>query len=342
MTGTWRAVPQLVTVLLTVLGVVLIGVALRDVIHELFHPEEHGSISRTVSNTVWRAVRTIAHQRRSVLRHAGTAILVAVALTWTALVTLGWALVYAPRLPYAFHVSDGVPPNEAHGLATALYISLAALTSLGTPDLSPSTPFMRGAAATETFVGLVLITAWITWVLSIHPVLAERRAFSSHVMLARRAMSSARETVRELPPVPLAELLRSFTERLLRIDAEVGQTRVAYYFQNQSEEAALPKQLSWLLDLSREAEKSESLDVAHHGRMLHLAIDHLLDALGREFLQLEDARPEDVLQALADDHLLDLNGKTRDRAQSDEASAGSAAAPFPSHAPPRSRSHAPR
>lgn len=308
------------TALWTAVAVVLILFTGRDVVHELFHPEAHGSISRAVARFVWRLARAAGKKRRSVIHHAGPMILISVAVTWTALLAVGWALLYYPRLDSAYRGPEGHHPPGAATFFTALYVSLSMMTDLGSPEFVPQPGPMRFVAMLEAFTGPILITAWITWVLSIYPVLAERRSFSREVALLRRVEPSAVATVSNLTSVVLAEQLRSLADKLLRIQSDLGQSRVTYYFQNPSREASLSWQLPWVLELARAAERL-GMDpaVRHHGRLLALTTEAIVAEIGEQFLSLKGAPPEEILRALAEDHLLDQPGRHETEASEREA-----------------------
>jgi hypothetical protein len=296
----------------TVLGVLLVVAALRDVVHELFNPESSGSISRGVIRVVWRVVRAVGRWHRGAIYRAGPLVLISVAAVWTGMTVLGWALVYWPRLPAEFHVNATLPPSAGHGFVTALYLSLATLTTLGSNDVTPLSDGVRLAAALESLVGVVLITAWITWVLSIYPVLAERRTFEREVDLLRRARPSPEDAVREKPPEAIADLLLSLTEQVLRTGSELSQSRVSYYFQNRAPELSLAWQLPYVLALARAAEASGVAPaIQHNGALLRSAVEEMLGELGAEFLDLRRAPPDRVLAALAEDHLLRPTDRAR-------------------------------
>jgi hypothetical protein len=286
-------------------AVVLILFTGRDVVHELFHPEAHGSISRGVARVVWRLLRAAAKKRKRILLHAGPVILISVAVTWTALLAVGWALLYYPRMDSAYRSPEGPHEPGARSFFNALYISLAMMTDIGSPEFVPQPGPMRFVAMLEAFTGPILITAWITWVLSIYPVLAERRSFSREVALLRRVEPSAVATVSRLTSTVLAEQLRSLADKLLRIHADLGQSRVTYYFQNPSRDVALAWQLPWVLELGRAAERlGVEPAVRHHGRLLVLTTEAIVAEIGEQFLSLPGAPPDEVLRALAEDHLL--------------------------------------
>jgi hypothetical protein len=290
----------------TAVGVAVVLVMLRDVMHELLDPEDSGSLSWAVMHGTWRLVRAVGRHRPRLVHHGGALVLLSVAATWTGLLAVGFALVYWPRLPAGFDVTGNVPPEGTRGLATALYLSLSAMTTLNATAFAPLTTGLRFAVALESLVGMVLITAWITWVLSVYPVLAQRRAFAREVELLRRTHPRPAQAAADAPPEAVLGILRSLTEQVLRVASELGQARVMYYFQNPAPELALANQLPYVLDLARAVEERSDLApaIGHHGALLRTAVETLLGDLGTQFLGLRDAPPERVLAALAEDHRL--------------------------------------
>jgi hypothetical protein len=183
----------------TLVGVMPILVVLRDVVHELFDPEDAGSLARATMHGAWLVLRRFGRRRRGVIYRAGALVLLSVAVMWTGLLTLGFALVYWPGLPEGFHASPGLPAWAARGPGTALYVSLASLTTLSSSDVLPLTDALRYAVTLQSLLGVALITAWITWVLSIYPVLAQRRAFAREVALLRETHPPRRAFSRRCP-----------------------------------------------------------------------------------------------------------------------------------------------
>jgi hypothetical protein len=291
--------------MLTLVGVAMIVVALRDVVHELFHPERSGSLSRGLMRLVWAAARVAGRRYRRAIHHAGPVMLIAVGAAWAVLLAVGTALIYLPRLPGSFSASPALPPSATKGFMTALYISLGMLTSAGTSDMTPRTPLMRMVAVTEPVFGLVLITAWITWVLSIYPVIAQRRAFTRRVNLIRRSQPRPTALPEETPRDAVATLLESLSGDVARITSQLAQGRVTYYFQHDSPDLSLASTLRYVLDLARAAESraGEPL-LRHYGMALRLAVEALLAEIGEQFLAMKGAEPRAIIAALARDQLL--------------------------------------
>jgi uncharacterized membrane protein len=293
------------TAALTLVGIALILVAGRDAMHELFHPEITGSISRLICHHLWRLIRALARGKRSVTLHAGPILLVGVAAAWTILAVFGWAFIYWPRLPHDFAVSPGVPPSATEGFGSALYVSLSSVTTLSAGNLSPTSMVARVSVAIEAFVGPAILTAWVTWVLSIFPVLANRRAFALEVLLLQRTYGTVDRVVHDSPPESVSELLRSLTEQILCISAELRQASVSYYFQSENTDASLMQKLPYLLDLAAEArEHGDAPAVKRHGAMLERATEDFLAYIGDRFLDQHNAPTREIVDALLEDHLI--------------------------------------
>jgi hypothetical protein len=254
---------------------------------------------------VWSVVRVVARHRRSAIFHAGPLILVSVITVWVVLLVFGFALIYAPRLPGDFRSNPALQVSESQGPLTALYVSMASFTTLSANDLTPRTPGMRFIVTLESFVGPVIFTAWITWVLGVYPVLAERRSFTRQTDGLRRARPEPGQLIDDTPPEAVAELLRSLTEQTLSVGAHLQQASVSYYFQNEAKESALAMQLPYLLALGRLAEARGPMPaIRHHGTMLRVGVEQLLKDMGEQYIGLHDAPAEQVISAIAKDHLL--------------------------------------
>lgn len=290
---------------LTIVGLVMVFATLRDIMHELFDPEDVGSMSRPLMRAVWRLIRVWARRRRAAVYHAGHIILIAVAAFWTILLTVGWALVYWPYLPRDFDIASAIPWTARSGFDTALYFSLTSLTTLGSSDIAPLHAALRFASALESLLGVAMITAWITWILSIYPVLSRRRAFEREVYQLQEVHPDVASAIRDTPQDSVAALLQSLTEQVLRVGSDLSQSRVTYYFQNRKPKISLGVQLPYVLALARTAESSAAAPaVQHRGMLLRRAVESTLGDIAEEFLDIRDGSPEEVLQALARDHML--------------------------------------
>lgn len=286
-------------------GAALIVAGLRDLVHVLFHPAGSGILSRGIMRALWRVLRRIAARRPRVLAIAGPAIFLSVVTTWTALLALGWAFVFWPFLPHGFRFASGLDAAAGGGFEDALYVSLVSLATLGFGDVTPTLPWLRVAATLEAGVGFVLLTAGISWILSLYPVLRRRRAFAHDLALARAAHEHHDVAPDALPSSEAGALLSRWTERLTAIRADLVQSPISYYFHDPSDDASLPALLPYarvIAAASQGAERPPS--VRFHGARLERAVGDYLQEIGASFLPTRQ-RPGDDAQALLEGYAAD-------------------------------------
>lgn len=282
-------------VLAVLAGAALIFAALRDIFHELFHPAGRGSMSGALVRVVWRLFRRAARLRPGALALAGPAALVAVIAGWAALLAVGWALVYWPFLPDGFLFATGLDPSTQGGFLDALYLSLVTFTTLGYGDIAPTEGLLRLLAPLETLVGFGLLTASITWVLSIYPALSRRRTLAHEILLLRDA-----EPETEAAGALVGELV----SRLTAVRSDFLQYPIIYYFHSTDEKESLARALPYLTRLAEEIGDSDApAEVRLRSAVLRAAIDDLAETLGANFLSLPSAPTETTFAAYTRDHL---------------------------------------
>jgi hypothetical protein len=291
-----------VDIVWTLLGVALIVLALRDIFDVLFHPLGRGMIAR-------RVVRGIAALARHKPRRSGTLGLlagpigyIAVITTWAVLLTVGWALVFWPQLPQGFHFDSGIDPAKHSGLPDALYVSLVNLTSLGYGDISPSASLLRILGPVETLFGLGLLTASISWLLSIYGAISRRDSLAHEVALAKQAEESLGEKLADSDPALLETLLANYAEQLIRIRRDLIHFPIVHYFRTEDEERALAGLLPFLDSLADEAgEEDRPHSLRVRAEILHLAIDDFAETLRRR-LRIAGENTDETLRDYQSDH----------------------------------------
>jgi voltage-gated potassium channel Kch len=253
-----------VDIVWTLLGVALIVLALRDIFDVLFHPLGRGMIARRVVQGIAVLARR-RHGRGGTLGLlAGPIGYIAVITTWAALLTVGWALVFWPQLPQGFHFDPGLDPAGHSGFPDALYVSLVNLTSLGYGDISPSASLLRLLGPGETLFGLGLLTASISWLLSIYGAISRRDSLAHEVALAKQAEESLGEKLADSDPELLETLLASYSEQLIRIRRDLIHFPIVHYFRTEDDEPARAGLLPFrgsLADAAGEEDRPPSLRV---------------------------------------------------------------------------------
>jgi hypothetical protein len=291
-----------VDVVWTVLGVVLIALALRDIFDVLFHPLGRGMIARRVVRSIAALLRRAPGGGGSLGLLAGPLSYIAVVGTWAALLVLGWALVFLPQLPQGFHFDPGLDPAQHSGFLDAVYVSLVNLTSLGYGDISPAASGLRLLGPIETMFGLGLLTASISWLLSIYGAISRRDSLAHEVHLAREAEEGLGEKLADADPALLESLLAGFAEQLIRTRRDLIHFPIVHYFRTEDEERALAGLLPFLGDLAAEAgEEGRPHSLRVRAEILRLAIEDFAETL-RWRLLMPGESTDETLRHYQSDH----------------------------------------
>jgi hypothetical protein len=289
------------TALSTVAGAALILVALRDVFDVLFNESGRAVLAHGVTRGVRRAFRTVAKRRRALFSMAGPFALLAVVATWALLLIVGWALVFLPHMPDGFTLSSGV--DQTHPLIDSLYTSMVTLATVGFGDITPDAPLLRILTPLEALLGFGLLTASISWLLSIYPVLNRRRslAYETHLLLDSEEAIGTQVT--DLEPASGESIYSELTTRLVSVERDMATFPIAYYFATADHRFSLPAVMPGLLELARRgAHESQPAAVRLRATMLLEAIDDLAHAL-RPFHGGGDGSTDDLIAAYRRDHL---------------------------------------
>ena len=287
---------------LTIAGLALVAVVLRDVFHSLFHPAGTGALSRLIMRLVWALGRRAARWWSGARAIAGPLSVVLTLVVWAALLGVGWALVYWPRLPADVRLASALSPAATSGFGDALYLSFVSLTTLGYGDITPTSAILRVATAAEAVIGFALLTAGITWIAMIQPVLQQRRALALQCDLHQRADERSGVALPDLEPGAASRALDVLAAQVTMAHAGLTQTSVAYYFHDAGDLATLPDALPWLLSLADRGRSAPDARLRHSGAALRAALDEYATLLRDNFLP--DA-PDDtpaILARYASDH----------------------------------------
>jgi hypothetical protein len=291
-----------VDVVWTLLGVVLIALALRDIFDVLFHPLGRGTITRRVVGAIAALARRSPGPSGTLGLLAGPIGYIAVVGTWAALLAVGWALVFWPQLPQGFNFNPQLDPAAHSGFLDALYVSLVNLTSLGYGDISPASPLLRILGPVETLFGLGLLTASISWLISIYGAISRRDSLAHEVHLAKEAEERLGEKLAEADPELLEGLLASFAEQLVRARRDLIHFPIVHYFRTEDEERALAGLLPFLGSLVDEAgEENRPHSLRVRAEILRLAIDDFAETLRRR-LKIPGATTAETLHHYQSDH----------------------------------------
>lgn len=283
-------------VVLTIIGIVVILFGLMDMFHTLLHPSGQGRLSGLVLSTAWGFSKMIGHRLGSAL---GPAAMVTVILLWVALQGLGWALIYYPHIPGGFMYSPGVDPADYPDFTEALYVSFVTLSTLGYGDVVATDPWIRLISPLEALTGFALLTAALTWFTQIYPPLSRRRALALKLKgLADVGYASA---ISETDATTVSRVLDTLAAEVVKVRLDFTQHAEAFYFQEQSPDLSLSRQLPYALRLRDAALERQEAAVQLSARQLSLALDQLGSGLREGFLHTGE-NLEEIIDAYATDH----------------------------------------
>jgi hypothetical protein len=288
------------TVLLTALGVLLVALVLRDVFDTLFHESGRAALSTVVMHTVWRTFRRVGGRRRLAL--AGPTSIIAVVASWAALLIVGWALILMPHMPGAFTLTG---PRSGR-VAESLYLSLTTLTTVGFGDIAPAEGWLRIVAPLEALIGFALLTASVSWLLSIYPLLSRRRSLAYEIHLLTEAESETDTSLTTMEPWAAESVYSELMTRLVSVERDLVTFPVAYYFTEPDSRFALPASMPSLLRLA-EAGCGEEVPapVRLRATMLRDAIGDFARTIATRFHGSASERTEALLDDYARDHLVE-------------------------------------
>lgn len=164
----------------TIFGLFVIGLTAVDVFFTVFYPRTGKSVlSLRICQSVWTLFRFISRlagiRNKAILSYCGPCLLIIIVSVWVWAFTVGFALLFWPALGSGIQASQGTTPTD---FATALYYSGFTLTTLGVGDLVPKSGVWRLVSITEAAVGFSVITASLTYLMSVYNALTRRNTFA--------------------------------------------------------------------------------------------------------------------------------------------------------------------
>jgi hypothetical protein len=295
MLGKWLA---------TVAGAALIVVTLRDLFHSILRPAGEGGLSRAIMRGGWWLLRW-RRKRQSGLAFGGPFLILMVLASWTVLLLVGWALLYWPRLS-DFHPTSGLPGPAAHGFGTALYVSAVTLSTCGLGDLAPVGATVRTMLPLEALVGFGLVTAALSWLLELYPVIASKRALARQVSLLSELEERHGRPLWALSAEVSERALASAVTALVDVTGQLMQMPASYYFEPRDPRHSMAAQMPELLACARRAQSPQAPQTCRiRGELVEAALDDLAHSLRARFLPWAGDDVGAVFAAFRDEHQAD-------------------------------------
>jgi hypothetical protein len=293
----------MVTVVQVILGLLLVAAALHDMFHTLFHPSGRGALAEFISFRVWHLFRRAFPARHAKLSLAGPLAFLATVFVWGLMIVSGFALVYYPFLGRAFVMVTGLDIDHHKTFFDAVNVSLGSLITVG-GDFNTNSRWLRFSMGIEAVMGFVLLTASLSWVLSIYPVLEYRRSAAHRLSLLHHAQKLEHIGLASMPERETEQLVMALSADLTKIRNDLAQFPITYYFHEDEPKSAWPGALPLALDVANRATRPESTEpVRVAGIVLQGAIHDFLVLVGGWFLRRSgEQNDEKLLAGYAADH----------------------------------------
>jgi hypothetical protein len=289
--------PASITVVTTITGVVLIAFVLLEIFRDLFQPSGSGALS----NWIARGMFQIARRLHRLLPSSGPLAVLITICCWTAMLMVGFALLYWPWFPVGFTGPERVDGSGISKIWAVLYYSLGAMTTLGAGQISPRIEWIRMVAAIESLLGFSLVTASVSWIVLLYPALGRMRRLARET---RILVDSQKATGIEITSGQADQLLTQLATDVIQTRVDLIHYPLIYFFHADVERAALPNSLAELYELaSGGSEENHPATVRLGSTMLRSALDELAKLLSDKFVDEDAERPVEVFRAFAQDHL---------------------------------------
>jgi hypothetical protein len=288
------------TILWTTIGVALVAAAAHDVFTVLFRPGAQSWFSSAIARAIWVLLRRARH-RRNLLSLAGPIAVTAVIGFWAFALVVGYALIYLPHYPDAYVLAEGTSAHSA--IVGALHASLTTVTTLGSGNLVPKEAWLQLLSPTEALVGFGMLTAAVSWLLQIYPVLSRRRALAYEIHLLA---DTERRLDLELPQLETSvasELYAELTSRLIAVERDLVKFPITYYFAETDSRFALAAAMPVLTEIAQRGSSAEHPDsVRLRAEMLHEATEDFSATIVERFHLQRRHDVTDAIRAFAHDH----------------------------------------
>lgn len=263
-------------------------------------------MSDRIAAAVWRVFRRAGGRWPAIMTFAGPVALVAIIGAWAGLVVFGCSLVYLPHLRSAFVLAPGMDASTHRNYIDAFNISLGALITVGA-DFNATNSWIRLLMGCEAVIGFGLLTASVSWLLSIYPVLETRRTVAHQATLLHRAQLETGVDPVALPAGEAQAVLNVLTVELTSLRNEMAQFPITYYFHMGEAITALSGIMGYIAQLAGRAsspQRPPAVQLA--GTALGGAVDSYLEFIANSFLHISPEDKKAILRAYAHEQMREL------------------------------------
>ena len=183
------------------------------------------------------------------------------------------------------------------------------LTTLGLGDTVPAAPLLRLLSPLEALAGFALLSASVSWFMQLYPALARRRAFA--IELTSLHSAGLTETLEDISPAEASAIVRSSSQALAMVTADLVQNAEIFYFTDGDERLSAARAIGFVTTLRDAALASPHADVRAEGRQLSGILDELATRLRQQYAHVRGESTDDILAAFARESRLRLGDRPR-------------------------------
>ncbi len=235
------------------LGIIVLVLGFLDLFLTALNYDESGFLATPLCALEWRCVRGVTRRlsrrwRPVALRQIMGLQIVLAVTTWLGCVVLGFGFIYYGLMDGANFQYDG--KGVGGGMFSAMYLSAAQLSTVGTSQISPETDLLRVLTIVETLSAPLLVTLSLTFLLGVFQVVRDLRALSVNFFTADAGTGDALAILSTYfpqgQPVGLDSYLQAISGSLYSYADGLRLHHIAYYFQSGRDQFSLPYVLHML------------------------------------------------------------------------------------------------
>lgn len=262
-------------------------------------------MSDLTAKLTWRGFRRIARRRPHFLTYAGPTAILLIIVSWAGLTWFGFALVYLPHVSTGFDFSQAPGGSPRRGIAEALSLSIGALITVSEGSYA-KLHWLELARGAEAVIGFGLLTASVSWLLSIYPVLESRRALAQQATLLHHSERENRLDLIRGAPHRAEDWIMAIGADLASLRNQMAQFPITYYFDMGEPQTALAGALSYLLELADRSSSAAQPALRIAGTVLGGAVESFLEMLATDFLSVSPDDKHAILRTYASEQMSDL------------------------------------
>ena len=165
---------------LTAVGLLILWLGIVETWIAVLYPR---AVSGPATAGTYRVYHYVSQKllgaKSRLLLFSGPVLIVCQATVWASLLLLGISLIVWPQLGRGIVSAGGGPTDTA--FVTAAYYAGFSVTTLGTGDLAPQTPFTRMVTITAAAIGFSFFTLVLAYIIAVYGALGRRNQFASEI-----------------------------------------------------------------------------------------------------------------------------------------------------------------